>query len=71
MNRKFYKRLSNGLKLYAVKLVNGPAHGGVSICSGDIVWQAGENGSPARVCFDFRKSRLLQLLVQPGNIRFQ
>ena len=24
-----------------------------------------------RFCFDFRKSRLLQLLVEPGNIRFQ
>ena len=24
-----------------------------------------------RFCFDFRKSRLLQCLVQPGNIRFQ
>jgi hypothetical protein len=33
--------LPNGLKLYQVKLVNGPANGGVSLCSGDIVWQAG------------------------------
>ena len=24
-----------------------------------------------RFCFDFRKFRLLQLLVQPGNIRFE
>ncbi len=41
MNRKFYKRLSNGLKLYEVKLVGGPADHGVSLCSGNVVWQAG------------------------------
>lgn len=41
MNRKLHSELQNGLKLYRVKLVNGPAHNRESLCSGDIVWQAG------------------------------
>jgi hypothetical protein len=41
-NREHIRTLPNGLKLYRVKLVGGPANGQRSVCSHDTVWLAGE-----------------------------
>jgi hypothetical protein len=41
-NRVHYSTLSNGLKLYRVKLVGGPHDGWVAICSHDTVIMCGQ-----------------------------
>lgn len=40
--RKLYSTLSNGLKIYEVKLVGGPYDGSVSLTSGDMVYHVSE-----------------------------
>lgn len=41
MNRELYSTLPNGLNLYKVKLVGGPADGQFGLCSHDTVIQCG------------------------------